>query len=261
MSSLRVFLVGGLTSYRALFNWLTPWILIPVFILTPIFQILLFVYIGRTAGVGDDAYFLIGNAVLNAAVPCLFAMGSTVSGERNQGTLPLLLASPANRIALFLGRALPVVLNGFVVAVVALAAGALLLGVPVPVASWVPLALAIAVCATSCTGLGLLGAAIALRVRETAVMSNLIFGVLMIFAGVNVPLSSLPAWMSSVANWLPLTHGIAAARRLAAGSPLHAIGADLLAELGLGVLYAGLGLALLAGLERESRRKSTLDTY
>jgi ABC-2 type transport system permease protein len=78
---------------------------------------------------------------------------------------------------------------------------------------------------------------------------------------VNVPLSSLPAWMSSVANWLPLTHGIAAARRLAAGGQLSDIGADLLAEMSLGALYAGLGLALLAWLERESRRKSTLDTY
>jgi ABC-2 type transport system permease protein len=261
MTSFRILLIGGLTSYRALFNWLTPWILIPVFVLTPIFQILLFAYIGRTAGVGDDAYFLIGNAVLNAAIPCLFAMGNTIGGERNQGTLPLLMASPAKRIPLFIGRALPVILNGFLVAVVALVTGAFLLGVPLPARSWFPLAIAIAVCSTSCTGLGLLGAAIALRVRETAVMSNVIFGVLMIFAGVNVPLASLPGWMSSVAHWLPLTHGIDAARKLAAGSQLTDIGPDLVAEMGLGVLYAGLGLALLAWLERESRRKATLDTY
>ena len=260
MTSFRILLIGGLTSYRALFSWLTPWVLIPVFVLTPIFQILLFAYIGRTAGVGNDAYFLIGNAVLNAAIPCLFAMGNTIGGERNQGTLPLLMASPAKRIPLFIGRALPVILNGFLVTVVALVIGAFLLGVPLPASSWVPLAIAIAVCSTSCTGLGLLGAAIALRVRETAVMSNVIFGVLMIFAGVNVPLASLPAWMSSVANWLPLTHGIDAARKLAAGSQLTDIGGDLAAEMGLGVLYAGLGLALLAWLERESRRKATLDT-
>jgi ABC-2 type transport system permease protein len=261
MTSLRIFLVGGLTSYRALFTWLTPWILIPTFILTPIFQILLFAYIGRTANVGDDTYFLIGNAVLNAAIPCLFAMGNTIGGERYQGTLPLLMASPARRIPLFLGRALPVILNGFLVAVVALVGGALLLRVSLPVGSWAPLAIAIAVCSISCTGLGLLGAAIALRVRETAVMSNVIFGILLIFAGVNVPLVSLPAWMSSVAQWLPLTHGIEAARQLAAGRELSEIGADLGTELALGALYAVLGLILLAWLEWESRRKATLETY
>jgi ABC-2 type transport system permease protein len=129
-----------------------------------------------------------------------------------------------------------------------------------PVATWPALAIAIAVCSFSCTGLGLLGAAIALRVRETAVMSNVIFGILMIFAGVNVPLMALPEWMASVANWLPLTHGIEAARQLAAGSGFSAIRPDLLTEIALGILYAGLGLLLLAWLERESRRKSTLDT-
>ena len=37
-------IAGGLRfrNRRALFSWLTPWILIPVFVLTPIFQILLF---------------------------------------------------------------------------------------------------------------------------------------------------------------------------------------------------------------------------
>src|SRR2546427_2426460 len=51
--SLRIFFVGGLISYRALFNWLSPWIFVPTFLVAPIFQILLFVYIGRSAGVQD----------------------------------------------------------------------------------------------------------------------------------------------------------------------------------------------------------------
>src|SRR5262249_48155863 len=87
-SAVRLFLVGGLVSYRALFNWLNPWILVPTFVLSPLFQILLFVYIGRTAAVGSDEFFLIGNAVQYAAIPCLFAMGSTIAGERQWGTLP-----------------------------------------------------------------------------------------------------------------------------------------------------------------------------
>jgi ABC-2 type transport system permease protein len=129
MRSVRLFLLGGLISYRALFNWLNPWILVPTFILSPLFQILLFAYIGRTASVGSDEFFLIGNAVQYAAIPCLFAMGSTIEGERQWGTLPLLLVSPARRIPLFLGRALPVILNAIGVAVVGLAGGALLLRV------------------------------------------------------------------------------------------------------------------------------------
>jgi ABC-2 type transport system permease protein len=261
MASLRIFFSGGLTSYRALFHWLTPWILVPSLVLAPIFQILFFAYVGRTAGVGSDSFFLIGNAVHNAAIPCLFAMGSTIGGERQQGTLPLLLVSPAHRIPLFLGRALPVILNGFLVAVVALIVGALLLGVDLPADSWLNLALAIGVSTFACTGLGLVTAALSLRVRETAVLANVVFGTLLIFAGVNVPLDSLPSWMASVAPWLPLTHGIDASRQLAAGAALSDIRADLVAEAGLGVLYIAVGLALLALFERESRRRATLEAY
>jgi len=260
MSSLRIFLIGGLTSYRALFTWLTPWILIPSFILGPIFQILFFAYVGRTAGVGSDSFFLIGNAVLYASIPCLFAMSNTIGGERQHGTLPLLLASPAHRIPLFLGRALPVIVNGFGVSVVALVVGALLLRVPLPLSSLAPLAVVVAVATFSCTGLGLVTAALALRVRETAVLANVVFGILMIFAGVNVPLDALPSWMGSIAVWLPLTHGIAAAREVAAGASLSSIRTDLFVEAGLGALYIGIGLAMLAWFEREARRRATLET-
>ncbi|GAA1874854.1 ABC transporter permease [Asanoa iriomotensis] len=260
MNSLRIFFIGGLTSYRALFHWLSPWILVPTFLLTPLFQIFLFVYIGRTAGISDDRFFLIGNAVVNAAVPCLFAMGNTIGGERNTGTLPLLIASPAKRVPLFLGRALPVIVNGFLVAVFALITGSLLLRVDIPPATWGGIAVAIAACSISCTGLGLLGAAVALRVRETAVMSNIVLGILIVFAGVNVPVGAMPGWMQVVAGWLPMTHGIRATHDLAAGAALTDVAGTLLAELGLGALYAGLGLALLRWFEYESRARATLDT-
>jgi ABC-2 type transport system permease protein len=260
-SAARLVVLGGLTSYRALFSWLSPWILVPSFIVAPILQTLLFSYVGRAAGVGSDSFFLIGNAVQNVSVPCLFAMGNTVSGERFQGTLPLLLASPARRIPLFLGRSLPVILNGVAVALVALFAGALLLGVRLPLSSLAPLGFVVAVTSFSCAGLGLFTAAIALRVRESAVLSNLGYGVLLIFSGANIPLSSLPGWMATVGGWLPVTHGIAAARQVAAGSGIGGVGDLLLREAGLGVLYVAAGLVLLAYFENEARRLSTLDTF
>jgi ABC-2 type transport system permease protein len=261
MAALRVFFVGGLTSYRALFTWLSPWILIPTFLVSPIVQILLFAYLGRTTGVADDRFFLIGNAIQYAAIPCLFAMSNTIGGERQQSTLALLLASPARRIPLFLGRALPVILNGFLVAAVSLAGGALALRVALPAGTLAPLALAVAVCTFSCTGLGLACAALALRVRETAVLANVFFGVLLIFCGINVPMANLPGWMAAIGEWLPLTHGIAAARRVAAGAALSTVAPGLTREAATGTLYLLVGLALLGWFERDSRRRATLDTY
>jgi len=258
-TSFRVFFIGGMMSYRALFTWLSPWILIPSFIVGPIFQILFFAYVGRSAGVGNDSFFLIGNAVQYASIPCLFAMGNTIDGERYSHTLGLLLVSPAQRVPLFLGRALPVIVNGFAVSLFGLIAGALVLGVSLPVSSLPLLAVVLAVSAFACTGLGLLTASISLRVRQSAVLSNIIMGLLLIFCGVNAPLSTLPGWMSSIANWLPLTHGIAAARRLAAGASLSNVSRTVTVEAGVGVMYLVIGLALLRFLEIESRRNATLE--
>ena len=61
-----------------------------------------------------------------AGVPCLFAMIFTVAGERYQKTLSYVLVSPAARLPLFLGRAVPVMVNGLVVATFSLVVGGLI---------------------------------------------------------------------------------------------------------------------------------------
>lgn len=258
-SSLRLVFVGGWLSYRALFGWLSPWILIPTFIVEPLFQILFFATIGKAAGVGDNAFYLVGNAVVAAAIPCLFATGNTIAGERWTQTLPLLLASPARRVPLFLGRAFPPIVNGFVVAVFALAAGAVLLHVPMSAATFASITVVLLVSAYSCTGIGMVTAALALRVRETAVLSNIVLGILLVFCGVNVALTALPGWMASLAEWLPLTHGIDAARGLLAGASWFSVSWDLLAEFAIGSAYLAVGMVMLGWLETESRRTASLD--
>jgi ABC-2 type transport system permease protein len=249
-TSLRIFFIGGMASYRALFNWLTPWILIPTFIFAPIFELLFFAFVGKDAGVGDNTFYLIGNGISSAAIPCLFAMGNTISNERYTATLGLLLTSPARRLPLFLGRALPVILNGFLVSVVALGLGALVLRVSIPTA----------VASFSCTGLGLVAAALGLRVRETATLSNIVLGILLVFTGVNVAVSVLPQWMQSVANVLPMTHGIEAARELAAGRSLSDVAPLVGDEILIGLVFAAIGFAMLLWFEHDSRHHATLET-
>lgn len=259
MTGARIFAVGGLLSYRALFYWLSPTIYIPSLVIAPIFQMLLMAYIGRSAGLASDEFFVVGNAIQYAAVPCLFAMTQLVGGEKYQNTLGAILVSPASRLPLFFGRAVPVVLNGAFVAAFSLLTGSLILGVDIPVAAIPALALVIAVAAFSCTGLGLINAAIALRVRETAVLSNVLFGFLLIFTGANVPLSEVPGWVQAVSEVIPFTHAIAAARELADGasaaSVLDLVGTELL----IGLAYLACGFWLLRFFEYQGRRHATLE--
>jgi ABC-2 type transport system permease protein len=255
----RIFVIGGVTSFRGLWNWLTPWIYVPTMLVAPLFQILLFAYIGRSAQLQSDEFYLIGNALQYASIPCLFAMAQMIGGERYQNTLSAILVSPAPRIPLFLGRSLPVILNGAFVAAFALFTGALILGVHLPASSLAPLGLTVLIAAFSCTGLGLVNAAVSLRIRENAVLNNVIFGFLLIFTGANVPLDELPNWMSTLAQGLPFTHAIEAARKLAAGSSLADVRGLLGAELLVGAIYVVLGYSVLRWFEAQARRHATLE--
>ena len=105
-TSLRVFYVGGGISYRALFNWISPGMYVATMLGSPLFQILFFTYLGRYAGSQDDAFFIVGNSIQIAAMSGIYGMTMGIANERQYGTLQPLLATPANRLAIFSGRAL-----------------------------------------------------------------------------------------------------------------------------------------------------------
>ena len=154
---------------------------------------------------------------------------------------------------------MPVIANGWGVAMVGVLAGVLLLDVDIPWGAWPSLVLVVLVSSVSCTGLGLAMGALALRVRETAVLGNVIFCVLLVFCGTNIALDDLPAWMAAVGTWLPLTHAIEAGRLLADGAGLGSVTGLVLRELGVGALFTVLGLVMLRFFEDESRRTASLD--
>jgi ABC-2 type transport system permease protein len=259
MNNARIFFGGGLIAYRALFNWLNPWIFVPTLVVAPIFQLLFFAFLGRSAGLESDRFYVVGNALQIAALPGLFAMTFAISGERWFQTLSPLLATPANRAAIFLGRALPVVVNAAFVCVVSFVAGALILGVHIPAASIPSLAAVILVTSISCTGFGFICGPLGLRWRDAIIAVNLLDAVLLIFCGVNIPIAALPGWMQAVSEYLPVTHGLRAARRVADGATLGEVRGLLAAELAIGGAYLAAGFLWLRRLEEVARRGATLE--
>ncbi|HEY3051733.1 MAG TPA: ABC transporter permease [Gaiellaceae bacterium] len=260
MNSIRIFFVGGYLAYRALFNWIHWTMYVPTMLGGPIFQILFFAYIGRYAGSQSDKFFLVGNAVAICALGGIFGMAMTIGGERWTQTLSSILVTPANRLALFLGRALPNIANGVIVSTVGFVVGSLLLGVSFPAGSIPVIALIVVVSSFSCTAFGTLIGAFGLRGRDIFFFANLMIFVFLLFCGVNVPLDALPGWMQEVAKILPLTHGIEAARRVAAGSSLGEVSGLVWTEAGIGFVYATLAYALLRVFEYDGRRRATLET-
>jgi len=259
VTALRVALVGGLLSFRGLFSWLHPALFIPTLIVPPLFQVLFFAYLGRAAELESDTFYVVGNSIQLAALPGLFATSQAIAGERRAQTLAHLLASPASRLALFLGRSLPVMAIGVLVSLSSFAFGVLVLDVEIAAGALPLLVLTMASAAFSCAALGVAHAAIALRVRELAVFSNLVFAVLLVFCGVNVPLDDLPEWMSTIAQALPVTHAVEAGRDVVAGAAFHDVAGLLGAEVAIGATYLLLGLALLRYYEHVARRRATLE--
>lgn len=259
MTTLRVCLVGGLISYRALFNWIRPALYIPTMLLGPIFQILFFTYLGRFVKLQDDTFFVVGNAVQIAAMSGVYAGVMAIANERQFQTLSALLASPANRPALFVGRALPVVANGLLVSAWGFGASALLLHFRPPAASLGPLALAVLVSVISCTSWGLALGSLGMRFRDVFLTANLAYYVMWIFCGVNLPASAVPGWITWIGRCLPMTHGIDAARRLAGGAGLGEAWVPLLVELGVGLGWATLAMLLFRLFEAEGKRRATLE--
>jgi ABC-2 type transport system permease protein len=255
----RVFGVGGVISYRALFNWQSPTFYIPTMFGHPLFQILFFAYLGRFSHVQNDAFFVVGNAVQVCAMAGVYGMAMTVGGERWTATLSPLLATPANRLALFLGRALPQIANGFVVSAFGFACGWALLDFHPKPSSLPALTLVVAITCTSCTGFGLVVGALGLRYRDVFTISNPAYFLMLLVCGVNVPLSALPGWLAAIGRSLPLTHGIEAARKLAAGASFADVRGLVATEIGIGLAWAFLAYVLLRFFEEESRRRATLE--
>lgn len=259
--ALRVFFVGGRISYRALFNWISPGIYVTTMLGSPLFQILFFTYLGRYAGGRNDDFFIVGNAVQVSAMAGIYGMVMGIANERQYGTLSPLLATPANRLAVFAGRGLPFIVNGLAVSAFGFAASWALLGFSPDPEVLPALVLVVTITVVSCTALGALIGSIGLRARDVFFAANLVYFLMLLFCGVNVDVSDLPGWMEAVGTAIPLTHGIQAARQIVDGASLGDVAGLVATEAAIGAAYGVAAYGLFRLFEAEGRRRASLETY
>ena len=262
MTGLRLFLHGCVIQYRALFNWATPLGYVASKILMPLWQMIFFVELGTYAtGQANALYFAVGNALQLTAVNGVFGVVMTVGNERWFGTLPMLLGSPANRLATFLGRALMHVLDGITGVVVGFLLAIALFGLDLRHADLPLLALCIVLISITTSGLGLMFGSISLVTRDVLFIANVFYFLLLVFCGVNFPVARLPAAMQVISWALPMTRGIEAARAAVGGASLGQVAGLLAGEAAVGAVYAVAGYRLFRRLEEVSRRGGLQEAY
>lgn len=256
----RLFWQGAILAYVALFHWLRPIQYVASKIVMPLAQMFFFVYLGTYAtGVDNASFYIVGNALQIAAVSGIYGVTMSIGGERNEGTLPYLFGTPANRMMIFLGRAFMNIIDGAIGVVIAFVWGVVLMGLDLSQTNLAALALTIVITTISTCGLGLLLGSLALVTVNVMFINNLVYFLLLIFSGANVPLQSLPVWVQAISSALPLTRGIAAARLLVDGASLAQAAPLLWGELAVGVAYSLVGYLMFTVFEVEAKRRGTLE--
>ena len=255
---MRVFFASAYYGYRALFFWETPTVYITQRLLLPLSGMAFFSLIGLFGGSQPLEFYLVGNAMVIASLGG-FTIAGVITSERNLGTLIYLIGSPANRAALFFGRAAVHVAEAAVFVVVGFAWAILVFGLDLPLSSWPGILLTIGVGTLAVSGLGLLLGSVAYLVLDSLVLGNIMIFTILLVSGANIPLNELPPALSFLGEALPLTRSIEAARALAAGGEFTASLPLLLEDLAIGLGYALVGFFLFSWIEVVARRRGTLE--
>jgi len=242
----------GLADFSIIFTvwtWLFGWGL------RILAQVLFYLVIGSLLGPGQGEYLMIGNTVCLMAVHSLLASAS-LTWERQNGTLPLLVASPTPPALVLIGRSLFWIPDGLVCAMAAFVILGPVAGVHFTAAALGWTALLLVLTGVSCYGLGCFLGSLMLVVPDLRnVVGNGMVTVLMILCGVNFPPATLGPVAHAVSAYLPLTHGLTAIRMtLDAGGASAAVGRQALLEIAVGSVWLVLAVVALQVLARRSRR-------
>lgn len=256
----RIFFDGALLSYIALFRWLAPITYLASKVVAPLSYMLFFVFLGKFATGGKDtSFYVIGNAVQMAAGSGIFGVTMSIGGDRWEGTLPYLFATPANRLLMFVGRAFIHVIDGMFGVVLGFFWGVVLLGLDLSNTDPIALLLTILITTFSTSGMGLFLGCLSLITRNVMFVNNTVFFSLLLFSGANVEVASLPAWMQAVSQGLPLTRGIAAARAIIDGASLSEVMPLLQVEALIGLIYIFFGYSMFRWFEFQAKKRGTLE--
>lgn len=216
----------------------------------------------QTTGASDFiGYIVIGTTVWMWQNIVLWDVGFSLRNEQMRGTLESNWLSPTWRFSYLLGHTGPQIISMLMfIGITALEFG-LIFGVKLHGSVWMILLVMLAAI-PSIYGLGFAFASLVITVKEANAFVFLLRGLVMIFCGITFPISLLPGWMQSIAQWLPptyLIHGMRAAAFSNAG--LTELLPDLIPLLLFGGFWLVAGYSTFLWMERRARRTGAIGQY
>src|SRR5215208_1432381 len=206
-------------------------------------------------------YIVIGTTVWMWQNIVLWDVGFSLRNEQMRGTLESNWLSPTWRFSYLLGHTGPQIISMLMFIGVTAVEFGLLFNVRLNGSVWMILRMMLAAI-PSIYGLGFAFASLVITVKEANAFVFLIRGLIMIFCGITFPISLLPGWMQSIANWLPQTyliHGMRSAAFSNAG--IHELAPDLIPLLLFGTFWLIVGYFTFLWMELRARRTGAIGQY
>ena len=261
--ALRIFSSSAKFAFKALFSWLRPEMWLMQVLTLPLFEMAFFVYLARFVAptITNVTFIAVGNAMQVASFSSIFAVCNLTSEEKWQGTLTPLIATPANRFPLFLGRATFQIFNGIASIAVGFIYATFVFGVDMSNANFLALGLVIIITSLAMTGFGLMLGSVGLFMRTAMIVANVFLFIGQLLCGVNFPVTVLPIWLQPFSYAIPMTYGTMAARSAVQGSSIIQLAPVLLQEIGAGAASILIGYLLFIGFVILAIRRGMLEEY
>lgn len=263
LRALRVFRGAFFFGRKGLIIWDSWEMWVMQIVITPIAQIGFFAFLSvyLRYPLSVTQYIVVGNALQSMSFSAVFAVANITSQDKWQGTLPTTMVTPANRMALFAGRAVFQVLLSALISAAGLVYAAALFGVNFASADFLSIALVVVLTSAAMISFGLLISAVGLYMRTALIVANIFLFITLLLSGVNFPVSLLPAWVQPASWAIPLTYGTEALRMAIAGSSFLQLLPILGWEALDGFLVLLVGFFLFTGFENLSRRTGRFEEY
>ncbi len=265
MNRLRIFFSSAVFSFRAQFHWLNPSMYLTMKFVLSLSQMAFFVFVGLFIK-GSEAipFIAIGNALQSLSWNTVFSVISITGHDKWDGTLPLVLSTPASRLPLFIGRGMIHVLDGLLSVAISFLFAAFIFGVDFGQTNVLALAAAVILTSFTMSGYGLLIGGFSFHFRNPMVFANIFTFILLVFCGINFPVQDLPPQIQPISYVFPLTYGVTAARsaigtQVKPGATLIEISPILGQQLAVGLASMLLGYFLFQAFERSARKTGKME--
>ncbi|WP_406003006.1 ABC transporter permease [Streptomyces sp. NBC_00829] len=254
---LRYAAATGFADFFAVYTWRT-WIF--GWLSRVLCQVAFFALIGQLVDTpGQTRFLLVGNAVTIAAMESSAVVAST-TWERRAGTLPLLVASPADPAVVFCGRSVHWIVSGVVTSLTSLLVLGPFFGLRYgPAQALAAAGITVVVSLSSYTFCLVLAGLVLRRMGLRNIVGNLASLSMMAFCGVQVPTDFWPRWVAAVAAVLPVTHGLSAMRALLDGAGAGRVLPAVLLEAVVGVGWAVVAALTFRRLAERGRADGSIE--